>query len=99
MYINDTLYSTGWDDHVRTTIYGQLLCDNDAMKLDAQPNAMTAGTNLFVVMTVNGLVLLKDKVIITELFHLPYTATSVCLSVDDTTLFVGGDDCNIYVYR
>jgi len=98
VYINDTLYSTGWDDHVRTTIYGQLLCDNDAMKLDAQPNAMTAGTNLIVVMTVNGLVLLKDKVIITELFHLPYTATSVCLSVDDTTLFVGGDDFNIYVY-
>jgi WD40 repeat protein len=98
VYINDTPYSTGWDDHVRTTNYGQLLCDNDAMKLNAQPNAMTAGTNLIVVMTVNGLVLLKEKIIITELFHLPYTATSVCLSVDDTTLFVGGNDCNIYVY-
>jgi len=91
-----TLYSAGWDDHVRTT-HGRVC--NDKLKMEAQPNAMTCGTSLVVVMTVEGLVLMRDKQVISELIRLPYTATTVCLSKDDSMLFVGGEDCNIYVYN
>jgi WD40 repeat protein len=65
--------------------------------MEAQPNAMTCGTSLVVVMTVDGLVLVKDEVI-SELIRLPYTATAVCISKDDSMLYVSGDDCNIYIY-
>jgi len=90
-----TLYSAGWDDSVRTT--NKLVCDGQ-LKMEAQPNALVSGTSLVVAMTVDGLVLIQDKQILSELVKLPYTATAVCLSKDDSTLFVGGDDCNIYVY-
>ena len=96
-YSDGTMYSAGWDDFVRTT-QGQSCTGK--LQMEAQPNAMTCGTHLVVVMTVDGLVLIKDKEIIsTEIFRLPCTATAVCLSKDDTTLYVGGDDCNIYVYN
>lgn len=90
-----TLYSAGWDDYVRTT---EGLVSNDKLKMEAQPNKMTAGTSLVVVMTVDGLVLIKDKKAVSELIKLPYAATAVYLSRDDSMLYVGGDDCNIYVY-
>lgn len=66
--------------------------------MEAQPNAMTCGTSLVVVMTVDGLVLVKDDQVISELIRLPYTATAVCISKDESMLYVGGDDCNIYIY-
>ena len=92
----DTLYSSGWDDCVRTTT--DLLCTNQ-LHTHAQPNAMTRGGSLIVVMTVDGLLFLTDKQIVSECsIRLPYTATMVCLSKDDSMLYVSGDDCNIYVY-
>ncbi|KAL9179524.1 hypothetical protein ACHAXT_008814 [Thalassiosira profunda] len=94
-FANGVLYSAGWDDYIRATT--GLSCVGKE-KLAAQPSAMTSGTFLACVMTVDGLVLVKDKSIISEMIDLPYTATSVCLSNDDKTLYVGGDDCNIYVY-
>jgi WD40 repeat protein len=96
----ETLYSCGWDDCVRIT--KDRLCsshnNDDELKLESQPNAMARGGSLIVVMTVDGLLFIRDKLIVSELVRLPYTATAVCLSKDDTMLFVGGDDCNIHVY-
>ena len=89
------LYSAGWDDFIRIS-QGQN-CVNK-LKMKAQPNDMACGTSLLVVMTVEGLVLVKDEQIISELIRLPYTATAVCISKDETMLYVGGDDCNIYIY-
>ena len=95
-FANDTLYSSGWDDFVRIT-QGQIC--NDKLKMESQPNAMTSGSSLVVVQTVEGLVLIKNKEIVSsELIRLPYTATAVHLSKDDSMLYVAGDDCNIYVY-
>lgn len=90
-----TLYSAGWDDYVRTTQGRSCI---DKLKMESQPNAMTCGTTLIVVMTVEGLVLIKDKQIASELIRLPYSATAVCLSKDDSVLYVSGNDCNIHVY-
>ncbi len=43
--------------------------------------------------------MIKDAQIISELIRLPYAATAVHLSKDDSTLYVGGSDCSIYVYN
>ena len=93
---DDTLYSAGWDDYVRTT-QGRVC--NGKLKVEAQPNAMSSSTSLVVVMTVEGLILIKDKQPASELIRLPYTATAIHLSKDETTLYVGGNDNNIYVYN
>jgi len=93
---NGTLYSAGWDDFVRTT-HGRS-CDGK-LKMNAQPNAMTCGTNLVVVVTVEGLVLIRDEQAVSELIPLPYAATAACLSKDDSILFVSGNNCNIYIYN
>lgn len=93
---NGTLHSAGWDDYVRTS-HGRIC--NGKLKMDAQPNAMACGTNLIVVVTVEGLVMIRDEQVSSDLIRLPYTATAACLSKDDSTLFVGGDNCNIYVYN
>ena len=92
---DDKLYSAGWDDFIRIS-QGQNCVDK--LKMESQPNAMTCGTSLVVVMTVDGLILVKDGKVISELVRLSYTATAVCISPDESILYVGGDDCNIYVY-
>jgi WD40 repeat protein len=96
VFEGETLYSSGWDDCIRTT-KGRLCTDQ--LKTESQPNAMSRGGSLIVVMTVDGLLFIRDKQIASELIRLPYTATAVCLSKDDATLYVSGDDCNIYVYH
>ena len=91
------LYSAGWDDRVRTT--AGLTCDG-CLEMDAQPNAMSCGTALVAVMTVDGLALVRDgKTVVTGTIRLPYAATAVHLSRDDGTLYVAGEDCSIHVYR
>lgn len=90
-----TLFSAGWDDHLRITRGTHCV---DKLPLEAQPNALSTGTALTVVMTVEGLLLVQHRKIISQLFRLPYRATAICLSRDDSTLYVGGDDGNIYVY-
>ncbi|KAL3827322.1 hypothetical protein ACHAXA_005068 [Cyclostephanos tholiformis] len=89
------LYSAGWDDHVRMT-HGRT-CHGKA-RMEAQPNAMTVGSTLVVVMTVGGLLLIERERLVSELIPLPYEATCVCLSNDDATLYVGGNDRNIHIY-
>ena len=95
VFQEETLYSCGWDDCVRTTTERSCI---GQLKTESQPNAMARGSSLIVVMTVDGLLFIKDNQITSELVRLPYTATALCLSKDDSVLFVSGDDCNIYVY-
>ena len=93
---DDVIYSAGWDDRVRITT--GLTCDG-SLKMDAQPNAMSCGTALVAVMTVDGLALVQQgRVISSEMIRLPYAATAIHLSRDDGTLFVAGEDCSIHVY-
>jgi WD40 repeat protein len=93
---NGTLYSAGWDDFIRIS-RGQNCVHK--LKMEAQPNAMTCGTSLVVVMTVDGLVLVKEDQVISEMIRLPYNATAVFISKDESMLYVGGEDCNIYIYN
>ena len=93
------LYSAGWDDRVRVTsgrrCAGQL-------GTGAQPRALAGGggaASLVVVVTVAGLRLIRDERVVSETIEVPYAATCACLSKDGATLFVGGEDCNVYVYR
>ena len=37
--------------------------------------------------------------LVSPLIPLDYTAASVCLSKDDSTLYVGGEDCIIHIYQ
>ena len=100
-----TLYSAGWDDCIRTT-RGRT-CDG-RLRMESQPNAMCVGTRVVVVMTVGGICLVgrtgRERRAASSfsfsggLTRLPYVPTSVCLSRDDATLYVGGDDRNIHVY-
>jgi WD40 repeat protein len=92
-----SILTAGWDDTVRMVDSdGQVV--EQPIALDAQPNAMVSGTQLAVVMTVGGLVLVKDGAAVSSMISLSYNALSVCVSKDDSTIFVGGEDCKIHVY-
>ena len=54
-----TLLTAGWDDAIRIT--KNAVVSESPIGLEAQPNAMACGTELVVVMTVGGLVLLKGE--------------------------------------
>ena len=89
------LMSIGWDDNVRISSSSTM---KEKIKLEAQPNAICKGSELVVIMTVNGLQLMKNNQIISNLITLPYEASSICVSLDDSTVYVGGRDCNIHIY-
>jgi WD40 repeat protein len=42
---------------------------------------------------------MKNNAIISNLITLPYEALSVCISSDDSTIYVGGRDNNIHIYQ
>jgi len=90
-----SLLSIGWDDKLRMT---NELSSSGGTKLEAQPNAIYKGSELVVIMTVNGLLLMRENQISSDLITLPYEATSICVSIDDSTVYVGGRDNNIHVY-
>jgi WD40 repeat protein len=89
--------TAGWDDAVRIVDSDGTIVEQ-AIALDAQPNAMASGSELSVVATVGGLVLIKDGAAVSPMITIPYSALSVCVSADDSTIYVGGEDCNIHVY-
>ena len=97
-HVGGSLLSIGWDDHVRISS-SNTNTTNTKLKLEAQPNAICKGKNLVVIMTVNGLQLMKNNAIISNLITLPYEALSVCISSDDSTIYVGGRDNNIHIYQ
>lgn len=92
------LLSVGWDDTGYFTKDGKL----QSGKLDvlAQPAAISTGTSLTAIATVKGLLLMKDgKQVSSGLIPLSYEANAVCVSKDDSTIYVGGSDCKIHVYK
>lgn len=92
---NENLLSIGWDDSIQFT------CDiisSGAIRIPAQPNAITRGTDLIVVVTIEGLIFIRGHKNISEIFRTIYKPISVCISLDDSIIYVGGGDCNIHVY-
>ena len=99
--VDGFVLSIGWDDCVRISSSNSnstLPEMNNKIDLEAQPNAICKGTKLVVILTVNGLQLMKDNLLISSLIKLPYEATSICVSADDSTIYVGGRDHNIHIY-
>jgi WD40 repeat protein len=92
-----TVLTAGWDDAVRIVdIDGNVV--EKSIALDAQPTSMASGTQLAIVVTVAGLVLIRNDSPVSSMIFLPYAALSVCISSDDSTIYVGGEDCKIHVY-
>jgi WD40 repeat protein len=91
-----SLLSVGWDDKMFVTDK-QGSVGLEPVALGAQPSAITTGTDLGVIATVEGILLVKDGKI-SEMIKVPYGAQAVCVSKDDKTVFVGGDDCKVHVY-
>lgn len=91
------LLTAGWDDTVRV-----IDKTNDVVgtiALEAQPHAMSCGTQLTAVLTVSGIVLVKDGAKVSPgVLSLKASGLSIAMSKDDSTLYVGGQDCKIYVY-
>jgi len=100
----NTVLTTAWDDTLKISTNlpkngGDEITTQVTQSLDlpAQPNAMSKGTNVVVILTVQGLLLYHDSTI-SEMITLPYEPTAICLSEDDTTLYVASPDYKIYVY-
>lgn len=93
---DDTLLSVGWDDLLRITKGQQEHATPIA--LPSQPNALSKGTHVVVIMTVDGLLLYTNNHTLSDLIPLEYQPTSICVSKDDTTLYVGNTNGSIYVY-
>eukprot|EP00567_Pseudictyota_dubia_P005077 CAMPEP_0197453026 /NCGR_PEP_ID=MMETSP1175-20131217/33719_1 /TAXON_ID=1003142 /ORGANISM="Triceratium dubium, Strain CCMP147" /LENGTH=782 /DNA_ID=CAMNT_0042986189 /DNA_START=252 /DNA_END=2600 /DNA_ORIENTATION=+ len=88
--------SAGWDDAIRI---GDGTKVRDKVEIEAQPNAIGRGTELVAVVTVKGVILMKDNTIVSDgIIDLPFQALSVDVSADDSTVVLGGENCNIYVY-
>jgi len=97
MLKDSQLLSVGWDDTGRYTKDGKL--QSDSLDLKAQPVAISTGTSLTAILTVKGVILLKDgKQTSSGILPLDYTGNCIVVSKDDKTIYVGGDDCKIYVY-
>lgn len=93
-----SVLTAGWDDAVRI-IDSEGQVAERSIAMPAQPNAMATGTQLTAVVTVGGLVLIQNGDAVSPLNALGYNALSVCVSSDDSTIYVGGEDCQIHVYR
>ena len=91
-----SLLSIGWDDNVRITSENTT---KDKIKLGAQPNAIAQGTHVSAIMTVNGIQLMKTNKLVSDLIALPYEASSICLSANDSTIYIGGRDNIIHIYE
>lgn len=91
------LLSMGWDDTAHYTKNDKL--QSEALDITAQPVAASTGTNLTAILTVKGAMLLKDgKQASQGILPLKYTGQCIAVSKDDKTIYIGGDDCKIYVY-
>mmetsp|Transcript_10356 Transcript_10356/g.15821 ORF Transcript_10356/g.15821 Transcript_10356/m.15821 type:complete len:673 (+) Transcript_10356:129-2147(+) len=93
-----TVLTGGWDDTIRKIDSDGNVVES-TMALDAQPNAITSGTSLTVVVTVKGLVLIENTVTMSCLLTFDYSPKSVCVSADDSTVYIGGEDKKIHIYK
>eukprot|EP00536_Pseudo-nitzschia_multiseries_P012358 jgi/Psemu1/260507/estExt_Genewise1Plus.C_4680021 len=91
------LLSMGWDDVGYYTKNGKL--QSGMLDLKAQPVAVSTGTSLTAILTVKGVILLKDgKQSSSGILPLNYTANCIEVAKNDSAIYIGGDDCKIYVY-
>jgi WD repeat-containing protein 1 (actin-interacting protein 1) len=95
----DTLLSVGWDDNLYVTLQGAV--QPEPVKLEAQPRCVAAGKNLAVVGTVKGLWIVNDqgKLTTPQMLATSYEPNAVCVNTADDTVYVGGSDCKVYVYK
>ena len=94
-----TLASIGWDDTAHFTSKDGKLQTSKKTPTHAQPSGIATGTKITAIITVKGVLLLKDgKPLNSELVSLSYEANCVAVSKDDLTVYIGGADCKIYVY-
>lgn len=91
------LLSVAWDDTGYYTKGGKL--QPTKLNIGAQPTAVSTGTSVTAIVTVGGLLILKDgKQTSSGLIKLNYDANCVCVTKDDQNIFVGGNNNKIYVY-
>lgn len=90
------LLSVGWDDCVRITVDGTT---TSKVRLAAQPNAIAKGSHLAVILTVQGLQLMRHGKFVSDHIILPFEASSICVSADDSTIYVGGCDSIVHIYK
>jgi WD40 repeat protein len=89
-------YSVGWDDKMYVAD-SEGMIQKDAVDLGAQPKNISTGTDLAVIVTVNGILLVTDGKT-SDMIPIPYEANCSCVSTDDKTVYIGGNDAKIYVY-
>jgi len=95
-FVEGDLVSVGWDDVIRVTHNG--ICDIK-IPLESQPNVLASGTSLVVVVTVAGVLLYQNRKLVSDLIQLDYAVLSACVSRDDNTVVLGGDDKGIYIFQ
>jgi WD repeat-containing protein 1 (actin-interacting protein 1) len=94
------MMSMGWDDKAMfTSPTGNLEYDKTE-GLPAQPTAASTGDKLTAILTVKGFVLMKGGTTVSkDVIPLAYTGNCVLVAPDDKTIYVGGDNCKVYVYE
>lgn len=92
-----TMISLGWDDKIFITDKAGKVGMNP-IALPSQPNAVASGNELAVIVTVGGLVMYKGGQLSSGIISIGYEANCVCVSRDDRTVYVGGNDNKIHVY-
>jgi len=96
------LLSIGWDDRLRLSTD---FTSYTSLPLPSQPNGIARGKYLVAILTVGGIILIQpnkdegashsisDPIQITE-----YDPICLCISKDDSKVYVGGNDNNIHIY-
>lgn len=96
---DSTLMSVGWDDTAYFSSGKTAKLQPEKLEIKAQPVAVSTGTSLTAIVTVKGIMLLKDgKMVSKGVLPVSYTINCILVSKDDKTIYVGADDCKIYVY-
>lgn len=91
------LMSMGWDDTAYYTKNSKL--QSESLDIKAQPVATSTGKSLTAILTVKGVVLLKNgKEVSGGILPLKYEGNCIAVAKDDKTIYIGGNDCKIYVY-
>lgn len=91
------LLSCGWDDTAMYTKNGQL--QDKKLDITAQPTMIHTGTSLTAILTVNGILLMKNgEQVSAGLLPISYDGNAICVSKDDKKVYVGGNDNKIYIY-
>merc|ERR1712025_1179874 len=72
---------------------------SELLDIKAQPVATSTGRSMTAILTVKGVLLLKNgKQVSQGILPLKYTGNCVTVANDDKRIYIGGDDCKIYVY-